>query len=80
MQRNFKIFPNPTDPAENKILKNWSQNSDTKKIYCHLCQSQGEYNDLVYVEHDLYFLLSLFLIFILIYMYSIVGELFAYKT
>ena len=32
MQRDFKIFPNATDPAENKILKNWSQNSGTKKM------------------------------------------------
>ena len=27
-----------TDPVENKYLENWSQNSGTKKRYCHLCQ------------------------------------------
>ena len=35
------VAENPTDPAENKVLKNWSQNSGTKKMYCYLCQSWG---------------------------------------
>ena len=33
MQRDCKTLSNATNPAENKILKNWSQNSGTWKTF-----------------------------------------------